>query len=403
MPYTYLNSVTTPASGKIETPGVGMQYRFSLSNVIPDSHGTLTLTDTLTAYQEQYGFGDVTGVNFTYCFTVNDKVYGLSGNTVYVSAIGDATTWNDLNGLGNGFIKLVNWYSSPEPLVSAMVYQGKLLFLTRTTSQVWTIDADLAQWRHMQTIPNLGTIAARSVAALGELDVIFLSDSGIRSFRAREVTLNATVVDIGSAIDGFIASALSSLTNAQRATACSIVEPSQSRYWLFIPNVGGTAGDIWVLNYFPEAKIVAWSRYYTSDDSGQDFVPSKFCVYNGQVYARGENAIYLYGGSDNNTYDATYAYIEIPFFDMKLPGTDKLVSHMDINATEAWEVYGTPNYESLVIDTPIGIVGPTYDKGWVAWPTRGTHFSVALQTQAAAPARVSGITLYYNVGTQPTG
>jgi hypothetical protein len=104
------------------------------------------------------------------------------------------------------------------------------------------------------------------------LEVLMLADSGIRSLRTRETTLNAFVVDIGSPIDSLVTALLATLTDAEKALSCSIVEPSSNRYWLFVPGHSGAAGKIYVLSYFPSAQVIAWSTYDpTYDVVGADW------------------------------------------------------------------------------------------------------------------------------------
>jgi len=222
---------------------------------------TLTFTDSTSAAQFQYGAGNVTGIGQAgvnqagFCYTFNNKVYILAGPSAFMSGIATPTVFNDPNGVGNGFVTMTDFYGTAENLVSMSVYQGMLAFFMRFTTLIYAPNANIDNWSLFQTLPNIGTFAPNSVQALGGLDVLFLSDTGIRSLRSRETTLNAYVTDIGSPIDSLIQASLATNTSAQNATACGIVEPSANRYWLYLNGV------IYVLSYFPSNKIVAWSTY----------------------------------------------------------------------------------------------------------------------------------------------
>lgn len=302
----YGNGLVTPIGGINPLTGQGEDYHFTLNFTGNPAQVTLYLTDVLTGLQTQVGFGFVTGQDVTYVLTFNNKVYALAGGTVFASAIGDPTTWNNTNAIGNGFVQLSNWYSSVETLLAVAPYQGRLVFFSRRTAQIFIIDPNLANWQSQQILTNIGTVAPLSVQALGDLDVMFLSDTGIRSLRVRDMSLNAYVADIGSPIDSLIQTAL--LANNYTA-ACGVVEPQANRYWCYLNGV------IYVLSYFPSVKVSAWGTYlptYANTLTNNGAVttypaaPLNFVVWPvmaGRTYywSKGANGINLINGTLNLT------------------------------------------------------------------------------------------------------
>ena len=133
--------------------------------------------------------------------------------------------------------------------------QGRLVVLGRRHVQIWQTDADPANFANLQVLDNLGTLAPLSVHSLGQLDLIFLYDTGIRSLRTRAQDLNATPEDIGIAIDSLVQTKLDSCSADEKAAACGVVEPRTGLYWLFLKDT------IYVLSYFPMSKITAWSTF----------------------------------------------------------------------------------------------------------------------------------------------
>lgn len=251
---TLTTTIIALNGGNTAVPGTGEDTSITVTGAwLAGDQYTITFTDNTTGAQTQIGAGNITGVTPTYVLVFNNKTYLLGGNTVYISAVGDPTTWNNPNGIGNGYLTLGDYFGSSAMLVAAAPYQGKIVFFSRYSTQIWTVDADLGQWQLLQILQNIGTVAGASVQPLGDLDVFFLSDTGIRSLRPRDLTLNAFVPDIGSPIDSLIQSAL--LAN-NYTTACGIVEPSANRYWCYLNGV------IYVLSYFPSAKITAWGMYW---------------------------------------------------------------------------------------------------------------------------------------------
>lgn len=242
--------------------GIGQDYLFGVSGSFNTGDQiTLTLTDKDTGYQTQLGAGYVTGVQFSFVTTYGNKVYGLAAKTAYFSAIGLPTTWNDPNAAGNGFVTMSDFYSTQQNLMAIAPYQGKLLFAARNYVQIWNVDPDPANYSVSQTLPNIGTVAPQSVRAVGDMDVYMLADNGVRSVRVRDASNNAIISDIGTPIDGIIQPLLATLTDAQKAASCGIVEPSSNRYWCYIPKSDGSAGLIYVFSYFPSSQIAAWGAY----------------------------------------------------------------------------------------------------------------------------------------------
>lgn len=258
-------SVTEILGGVDQISGKGAIFQFQFAGTwATNDTFQATLTDSLTGFQNQIGSGFVSGVPFTFVQTFNDKVYGLSGATVYFSAVGDPSTWNDINAAGNGFITLSNFSSTQEPVVAIAPYQGKELFISRRYVQVFAVDPDPANYNKVQVLPNIGTVSYLSVQPVGDMDVYMLADSGVRSVRVRDASNNAIIADIGTPIDSLVQSVLVGLTDAQKATSCAIVEPSANRYWLFIPDStdpDNGIGKIYVFSYFPSSEIAAWSTY----------------------------------------------------------------------------------------------------------------------------------------------
>lgn len=403
-----LSLVTTAQSmsgGTDALQGIGEDYTVTIGttyNVLSFNMGdlvTLILTDQGTGYQTQVGAGDVTGIEFNYCLTYNNKVYGLSGGKVYCCAVGQPTVWNNPNGLGNGFVKLSNWYAGTDTLAAMAPFQGKMAFFSRTSTQIWALDYNVDNWQIVQILRNVGTTSPMSVCGLGELDVLLLNDSGFRSLQVRYADLNASANDIGSPIDTFIQAAMLALTDAQKALCCGIVGAGQNRYWCFIPNAAMTGGHIYVLSYYPANKIIAWTRYlatYSLAGVQTPFVPKKFVLYNGQVYATDGTNYYAYGGADGNTYDNAQAVMQLPFYDYKSPGTQKYTTAVDVDVTGSWEVYGSPQWIDNTFQD-IGLAGmATFDNGMVGYEDKGSHFTFKFVSTGSTAAVVSGVILYYN-------
>jgi len=382
---------------------------------------TLVMTDNDTAVQTQVGAGYASGVVPNFAFTFNNKVYTLSGATVYFSAVADPTTWNDPNAIFNGYVTMSNYYGTQDNLVAIATYQGRLAFFSNYTIQFWIIDPNPVNWQQAQVLTNIGTYAPLSVASVGDLDVMFLNYTGVRSLRVRDSSLNAFVNDIGSPIDTFVQEDIAQAGITATAASCSIVDPSTGRYWLFIPNPSAAngVGSIYVLSHYPSNKIIAWSTYDPSyintSNNTVYFTPVKFIIYNGQVSCLASDGnVYTFGGATNDYYDSVTATVQIPFFDMKRPAHNKLAGAIDVDIADGtWNIYATSDWINGTLTQTNTATQATYDQGWIPFSSQGTHFSVEATTASpamgagnlpvrlTAPPSLASMVLHYSLGEEP--
>lgn len=204
------------------------------------------------------GKGRISGLTAVALKTLANRVYLAAGSSFYFSDNVDPVNgsgpieWEE-QGLGADQIPFVSQYGAQDTVIGFASQQGRLAVFGRYSIQIWAIDSDPSNFSRVQVLVNIGCRNALTIQPLGDLDVLFLDDSGIRSLHTKEVNLNADPVDIGSAIDSLIVAQRSSFS-----TACAIVEPVSKRYWVCIN------GTIYVLSYFRANKIVAWSTYIPS-------------------------------------------------------------------------------------------------------------------------------------------
>lgn len=216
---------------------------------------TVTIVNPVSGKIVTIGSGTATGLSPTFLFTYKKKLNALCGTDWLISAIDSPTVFNDLNAPGRGKIELDNYFAAPSAALAIGPYQGKLIPVGKESSQVWSVAAAVESYNNDQVLDNTGTIAKLSAQAWGELDFYFLDETGVRSFRARETSLNAVLNDIGSPLDIAIQTKLASCSVTQKAAACGIVDPTSGRYFLFIKDT------IYVLSNFPASGIQAWARY----------------------------------------------------------------------------------------------------------------------------------------------
>lgn len=320
--------------------------------------------------------------------TFKNKVYSITSNLVYFSALNIPTQWG--SGVGSGFISISSGDSGSDELTALESYQNFLAIFAREAVQTYFMDPDPANNAQVQTLHNTGTRSPGSVLAFGNNDVFYLSDSGVRSLRARDSSNAAYVNDVGTAIDSFLLEYMAGLTDTQIEDATSVLEPESDRYWLVL-------GDrVWVFSFFPGGKISAWSWYDSLAECG---CPIKHLVRsNTRLYARAGRTIYLYGGDNNDAYpeDGTEYKIGLPYLDGKKPGTRKNFEGFDVACEGTWAV----RFLVDPADDTIGFDVGTFTKT-TYYDLRGaaigdfTHVAVELTCTSGGYASISNLCIHY--------
>ena len=394
-----LDTSVNPLAGGADTAaGTGEDWKITGGGTFTKGDTvTLQLTDSQTGVLFQIGAGNITSLVESYCFTYNNKVYMLAGDTAYFSAIGDPTVFNDPTAAGNGFITMADWFSTPENLTAMATFQGKLAFTSRRTTQIWSVDPDPANYAQTQVLPNIGTISPLSVVSVGDSDVYMVADNGIRSLRVRVASDNAEVADVGTPIDLIVQPILASLTDTQKATICGVVEPTTNRRWFYIPASGGGTGSIYVFSVFG-SDIAAWSTYtpsYNNSGNQTSFVPEKFIVYLGQVWVRDTNGnVYQYGGTDNATYDNCGVTFITPYFDSGKPVVIKTFTALDAAFQGTWQISFSPDYQLQTYKNIYNNTLSSYKLQRIPVASTGTHYSLKMVESSTGYARFSSAQMH---------
>lgn len=247
--------------GADASAGVGSIWQFVITS--PGAWATndkffVNVSIPVSGLNYNFGAGPTTGLVPTFALTYDQKLNFLNGKSWFFSAIDQPTVLNDFNSAGNGLIDISNNFATPEDLMALAPYQGKMAVFGKNCTQIWTVSSRPEDYQVGQTLANTGTIAKLSVQALGELDIFYLDETGIRTLRSKDSTLNAYVDDIGSPIDSTVQDKIAEASAEERAAACGIVDPSTGRYWLFLKDT------IYVLSQFRSSKITAFSTYLPS-------------------------------------------------------------------------------------------------------------------------------------------
>ena len=186
-------STANMAGGVTATDAIAQVYTATLSGTV-DQGDEWYITVSAAAYDEG-GLGSAllsptrvatttrgSGMGKT-CLTFQQKIYSITSSLLYYSKLNDPTDWS---GTGSGFHNMADQNEGSETLTAVQEYQGKLAVFSANHIRVWTIDVDPDNNKLSQTVLNTGTPAAQSVIPYGNIDVFYLSSSGVRSLRARD-------------------------------------------------------------------------------------------------------------------------------------------------------------------------------------------------------------------------
>lgn len=355
--------------------------------VIIEVNGTTEVGDRFNVQLGNRNFGYVgkPSGRVVSLVTLKTKVFAAAGSNLFFSGIAEPTRWESATDIGAGFRNMADEYSGADELTGLGVYQNNLAVFSRWSTQIWFVDPDPVGDRLIQVLDNIGCLAPRSIVSVGDIDVFFLSDTGLRSLRARDSSNAAFISDVGTPIDPAIISALRGLADEEKRAAVAVIEPEDGRYWLQL-------GDrLFVFSYFAGAKISAWSSYLTPSR------PTDLTILDGRVYGRlADNSLVLYGGADNNTYDGTQVVAETPFLDARAPATWKSLEGIDMGIQGEWIVdICTDPRSPNVYERVAQFAEPTYTLQRIPVAGNTTHFKLRLRSVGTGYARLSNIAVHY--------
>lgn len=329
-----------------------------------------------------------------YCRTYKTKMFMVEGSNLYFSAVGNPADWS---GTGSGIIDLSLEDSDMVDCLALEVYYDKLAVMSKNATQLWNIDPDPLKNQYVQTLRAAGTVAWRSVLQYGSGDVLYVAPDGIRSLRARNSSLAASVSDIGSPLDPVMQDLFRQQGESWMSEIISILQPVTGRFWIILQD------RVYVLSAFPGPKISAWSEYRPTDASGNPFQIVHACTHKNTVVVRDANHnVYAFGGTTDapqSIYDSSPVELVFPFHAGQDAATEKTFSGIDAAAVGEWDVYAAYNPEQPSAEDYLGkLTGPSFEQGRFAMEGVSTHMSLRLRSTVPGPLLLSNLIVHYKVG-----
>lgn len=328
-----------------------------------------------------------------YVLTYKSKMYSVEGPFLYFSSSGNCKEWHtDTTDNGAGFINVGAEDAEASDLVGLEVYYDKLAVFSRRTVQLWAVAADPVENALVQTLRYAGLRAPLSPKQYSNGDVLFLADSGVRSLRARDLSVTASVSDIGSPIDKLIQSYFRQYLpdSTQLSGAVSCIEPTLGRYWLALYD------RIYVLTFFPDTKISAWSEIVPP------FTLSDMATVGPAIVVRStDNVLYIYDALNSADLYSIHMPVEIrmPFLDFDKPATFKQFTGIDVACEGVWRITAALDPSQPDVEEPVAIVtGPTFLDGRVALQGHSTHVSLRFYNDDTRAASLNSVMIHYEDG-----
>ena len=313
--------------------------------------------------------------------SIQKAMMSVSDSIWHFSDTDDPTEWNVDTG-GSGFVNLSNHARGSEELQCIAQYFKDLAIFAKQSIQIWSYDP-LPTVSLLQVLNNTGALSPNSVVEFGDSDVFYLSESGIRSLRARDSSNSAHVGDIGNPIDDTIQEEVQT-NRSQAENAVGILDPRDGRYLLAIGN------KIYVFSYFPGSKVSAWSVYEPG------FTVTDWAFDGKQVLCRAGDALYSLGGENNTTYDSSTVTVQMPFLDAQKPATNKDWTGIDAVCENDWTVsMATDPTDIGTIQEQAVINRTTYGLGRIPIQGFGTHIAIKMVCNSAGSAKIGNVSVHY--------
>lgn len=322
----------------------------------------------------------------TYALVHKSRIYVVAYDLLRYSQINDYDDFTDANASSGAGLIAISGSEGASRLVALAKYQDRVAVFARDFVQTWYLETDAQNNQVGETLEDNGTIAPWSLAPYGNSDVFYLDETGIRSLQARDSSNAAFVSDVGTVIDTFVAEIRDGLTARQVRDARATIEPRDGRYMLAIDET------IIVLSRFPGERIAAW----TTLDQG--IAVEAFARIDGDLYARAGDTIYVYGGQERDQYvESGDCVVELPFLDIKTPGTHKHITGFDFSCVGTWKVeILTDPADDTVVQEVARVRECTFNLGKIAGGIRAAHFGVRFTCLSEGAASLSQVLIHHD-------
>ncbi|MDE2098682.1 MAG: hypothetical protein KGL39_15620 [Patescibacteria group bacterium] len=130
------------------------------------------------------------------------------------------------------------------------------------------------------------------------------------------------------------------------------------------------------------------------------FVPTKFVVYQGQVWARAGNYLLQYGGATRQQYDNCGAVWTSPYIDSGTPATRKQFESVDVAFQGTWAIGASTDYTTQIYKTVYQNTVSSFLRKAQGWTATGTHYSLQGVESGSGYALFSSAAVHLKQGNE---
>lgn len=274
--------------------------------------------------------------------------------------------------------------------------------------QFWSVDPDPALFSYGRSIEGESVRGIRTVNGYTNGDVIYMSNTGIRSLRARDSSNFAVSTDVGSPIDSII-------LEKQKAhpylplLAISEVHYGLGQVWFFL------GSEVYVLSDYRGSGIAAWAVFDLPDhDDAKEYAAYVLDASNnangwamdvarlGETIClrMGTEEVFTYGVTDVDSaihYDSTYTTTVLThYFGVQDPFTDKVFNSVDVTASGTWTIEYSLDPENETWVEIYSGDGLTHGLADIKIDMTAQLIAFRLTTTSASAASLSQIAVHYD-------
>lgn len=300
---------------------------------IQESHPVLVyhkLGATAHAHTDGFGFqrlGDVGTVPPGYSATSFTPNCGLAAygrtwfadidnddNTIYYSVLLEG---DNLSGVGSGYINLEQVVPGGDKIVGLAAHNNFLIVFCTKNIVIYSNANDIDNIQLSDVITGVGCVARDSIQNIGT-DVLFLSDSGVRSIGRTIQEKSAPVRDISRNVRDQL---LSYVANEPAERIRSVYFEKEAFYLLTMPVSGITfCFDLRQLLQDGSARATIWNN----------IEPLSLCATNDRKLLLGKtNGIAQYSGYTDNSSTYTFSYYS-SYLDFQSPSIVKMLKKLGV-------------------------------------------------------------------------
>ena len=265
--------------------------------------------------------------------------------TVYFSRLLDGS---DFTGGDSGYLSLGEVFPNNDRIVALAAHNGFLIIFGQNNIAVYANPIDVTELALADFIPNVGCIARDSVQNTGT-DIIFLSDSGVRSLQRVVIEKSLPMRDLSKNVRDDL---MGNVASGNPDNIKSVYYERDAFYLLSLPVTGYVyCFDMRTVLQDGAARVTIWTQ----------LKPSAFCVNGAKELLIGkEDYIGKYFGFSDNGENYRFSYYT-NYFDFDQPVQEKIMKQLgfvviggsELELSVKWGFNYTENFfsETKALDT----------------------------------------------------